>query len=365
MPALDAEDPQPGGGRARSGPDYAGSGQLIRSRIAAAACAGTTPFPSSRRCSVWGRPGMSVTQPSGSPIIHSRNRTEMRGPRGPSSAGKRAGRRRGRRGQGVHVGATDAHARLKCPRRGAPRQHGRRRQRAAQQPRGVEARRTATQRRPPLRRNRHADTGPRGPSRARTGPARTRGTSPTGPMPMSRLVRAPGHVRLRRPRTPRRPRRRRPADAGSSRPGRRGRRSPLRRRRGRLGHRARRPTPRAPRYTGSRRARRTQPRRRGRRATAPRPSGPRLCRLGALAGSARSQARPPRRQRRPTRRQADAYTSSRRTPRRRARRRSGSAVAHVWRMSIKKTPRRESFRWWAYQDLNLGPHPYQGCALTV
>lgn len=20
--------------------------------------------------------------------------------------------------------------------------------------------------------------------------------------------------------------------------------------------------------------------------------------------------------------------------------------------------------WWAYQDLNLGPHPYQGCTLT-
>ena len=22
------------------------------------------------------------------------------------------------------------------------------------------------------------------------------------------------------------------------------------------------------------------------------------------------------------------------------------------------------FSWWDYQDLNLGPHPYQGCALT-
>ena len=21
-------------------------------------------------------------------------------------------------------------------------------------------------------------------------------------------------------------------------------------------------------------------------------------------------------------------------------------------------------KWWAYQDLNLGPHPYQGCTLT-
>jgi hypothetical protein len=21
-------------------------------------------------------------------------------------------------------------------------------------------------------------------------------------------------------------------------------------------------------------------------------------------------------------------------------------------------------RWWVYQDLNLGPHPYQGCTLT-
>ena len=23
-----------------------------------------------------------------------------------------------------------------------------------------------------------------------------------------------------------------------------------------------------------------------------------------------------------------------------------------------------SEKWWAYQDLNLGPHPYQGCTLT-
>lgn len=31
----------------------------------------------------------------------------------------------------------------------------------------------------------------------------------------------------------------------------------------------------------------------------------------------------------------------------------------------KRLPCGSLSRGWAYQDLNLGPHPYQGCALTV
>ncbi len=32
---------------------------------------------------------------------------------------------------------------------------------------------------------------------------------------------------------------------------------------------------------------------------------------------------------------------------------------------ISGSPTPDSWRWWAWDDLNVRPHPYQGCALTT
>jgi hypothetical protein len=51
----------------------------MNARNAAAACAGTTPFPSARSCSAQDTPGTPVTHPSGSIISHSTNRADSGG----------------------------------------------------------------------------------------------------------------------------------------------------------------------------------------------------------------------------------------------------------------------------------------------